>query len=162
MASSAQTVAEALRAHLATIVGGAGGYVYTPTAVKVVSFWPDAVNLDPSLEVIYLVRPGLLDERPEVGCAADERTEFLVLCAARFTEATENPFFADPIRWQMASDMAADVRAKLREDPRLGVPDLVIDAWASGVSADFDRYEPGWALVELRLVVRYRYAQASR
>jgi hypothetical protein len=161
MASSAQTVAEALRSQLAAIVAGVD-YVYTPTAVKVVSFWPDAKALDPSLEVIYLVRPGLLDHKPMTGCSVDERAEMFVLCAARFTEATENPFLSEPVRWQMASDMAADVCAKVRSDVRLGLPSLVLDSWGEGISMDFDRYEPGWALVELRLTVRYVYGQASR
>jgi hypothetical protein len=148
MASSAQTVAEALRSQLAAIVAGVD-YVYTPTAVKVVSFWPDAKALDPSLEVIYLVRPGLLDHKPMTGCSVDERAEMFVLCAARFTEATENPFLSD-------------VCAKVRSDVRLGLPSLVLDSWGEGISMDFDRYEPGWALVELRLTVRYVYGQASR
>jgi hypothetical protein len=161
MASSVQTVAEALRAQLEAITVAAG-YVFTPTAVKVVSFWPDAKALDPSLEVIYLVRPGLVDQRPLTGCSVDERAEFFVLCAARFTEATENPFLAEPVRWQMASDMAADVTAKIRSDVRLGLPSLVLDSWAESISMDFDRYEPGWALVELRLTVRFQYGQSSR
>lgn len=161
MASSIQTVAEALRLQLSGILAS-DGYAYTPDEVKIVSFWPDGKALDPSLDVIYLVRPGITDQRPYTGCSVDERSEFLILCAAKFTEPTENPFLAEPVRWQMASDMAADVTAKIRSDVRLGRPDMILDSWADGITTDFDRYEPGWALAELRLVVRYTYGQTSR
>lgn len=163
MASSHEDVAEALRTTLAAIVGGAGGYVYTPTVVKRAMFWPDESALDPSLETIYLIRPGQTATIPYDGYRLDRRQEFRILCCHRFEEATDNPILADaPVRERCASDMEADVVQKLWADVRLGLPNTVIDAMHEGWRTDFDWSVAQWVVVELRIVVRYQHPQDSR
>jgi len=163
MASSHEEVAEALRLKLEGITGGTGGYVYTPTVVKRTMFWPDEGALDPSLETIYLIRPGQTTTVPYDGLRLDRRQEFRILCCHRFEEATDNPILAPfPVREQIAADMEADVVQKLWEDARLGLPGTVIDAMHEGWRTDFDWSVASWVVVEMRIVVRYQHPQDNR
>jgi len=163
MASSHETVAEALRTTLAAIVGGVGGYVYTPSVVKRTMFWPDEGALDPSLETIYLIRPGQKVTSPYDGYRLDRKLEFRILCCHRFEEPTDNPILAEsPVREQVASDMEADVVQKIWADVRLGHPELIIDAMHESWRTDFDWSVVSWVVVELRIVVRYQHPQDGR
>jgi hypothetical protein len=163
MASSHDTVSEALRTTLAAIVGGTGGYVYTPSMVKRAMFWPDEGALDPSLETIYLIRPGAKVTAPYDGYRLDRRQEFRILCCHRFTEPTDNPVLAEvPVREQIAADMEADVVQKIWADVRLGQPSIVIDAMCESWRTDFDWAVSSWVVVELRIVVRYQHPQDGR
>ena len=163
MASSHETVAEALRTTLEAIRGGAGGYVYTPTVVKRTMFWPDEGALDPSLETIYLIRPGRKVTVPYDGYRLDRRLEFRILCCHRFEEPTDNPILAEsPVREQIASDMEADVVQAIWADVRLGHPELIIDAMHESWQTDFDWSVMSWVVVELRIVVRYQHPQDGR
>ena len=163
MASSHDTVAEALRTTLAGITGGVGGYVYTPSVVKRTMFWPDEAALDPSLETIYLIRPVRKITSPYDGYRLDRRLEFRVLCCHRFEEPTDNPILAAvPVREQIASDMEADVVQKIWADVRLGQPGLVIDAMCEAWQTDYDWSVAAWVVIELRITVRYQHPQDGR
>lgn len=156
-----ELVAEALRSRLAAINVSAG-YAYTPDAVRRVSFWPEAAALDPSREVLYFVRAGTKATRWYDGRRLERAQEFRILCCHKFTEPTEAPLAADPVRERMQADMEADVVQALWSDVRLGLPGYVIDAMAEGWQTDFDWYVPNWAVVELRIVVRYQHPQDGR
>lgn len=156
-----EVVAEALRSTLAAI-STVAGYAYTPDAVKRVLFWPDEGALDTSLETLYFVRTGLKATKWYDGHRLDRHQEFRILCCHRFTEPTENPHLAEPVREQIAAEMEADVVQALWADVRLGRPDYVIDAMAEAWQTDFDWSVPGWAVVELRIAVRYQHPQDGR
>jgi hypothetical protein len=163
VASSHETVAEALRTTLASIVGGTGGYVYTPDVVARTMFWPDESALDSSLETIYFIRPVRKVTLPYDGYRLDRRLEFRILCCHIFEEVTENPLLADsPAREQIAADMEADVIQKIWSDVRLGHPEMVVDAMAENWQTDFDWATSKWVVVELRVVVRYQHPQDGR
>ena len=148
---------------LAAIVGGTGGYVYTPSAVKRAMFWPDESALDPSLDTIYLVRPVRKQTTWYDGHRLDRRLEVRILCCHKFEEPTDNPLLADdPVREQIAADMEADVVQKIWADVRLGRPDLVVDAMYEAWQTDFDWATAAWVVVELRLVIRYQHPQDGR
>ena len=162
MASSHDTVAEALRTTLAAIVADGTNYIYTPDLVARVMFWPDENALDASLETIYLIRPGLCVTKPYDGHRLDRRLEFRILCCHRFAEPTEKPGLADPVREQIAADMEADVVRKIWEDVRLGQPGIVVDAMCEAWQTDFDWSAALWVVIEIRLVIRFQHTQDDR
>jgi len=166
MASSADTVAEALKTQLAAIVGGAGGYIYTPSAVRRVVFWPDESALDPTLDTIYLIRSGRKVTSRYDAYRLERRQEFRILCCHRFTEPSEHPTAAnpdaDPVREQIGQDMEADVVRAIWADVRLGQPSVVIDAMCESWQTDPDWWTSSWVVIEIRIVVRYQHAQDDR
>jgi len=162
VASSHDTVAEALRTTLAAIVADGVNYIYTPDLVARVMFWPDESALDPSLETIYLIRPGLSVAKPYDGHRLDRRLEFRVLCCHRFTEPTEKPGLSDPVREQVAADMEADVVQKIWADVRLGHPELIIDTLQEPFSTDFDWSVSSWVICKIKLTVRYQHQMDGR
>lgn len=163
MASSHDTVVEALRTTLAAIVGGTGGYIYTPDMVRRTMFWPDESALDPSFDTIYLIRPVAKRTAFYDGHRLDRRLEVRVLCCHKFEEPTDNPLLsADPVREQIATDMEADVVEKIWADVRLGQPGIVVDAMSEAWQTDFDWAAALWVVIEIRLVIRYQHPQDGR
>ncbi len=162
MASSHDTVAEALRTILAAIVADGVSRIYTPDLVARVMFWPDESALDPTLNTIYLIRPGLCITKPYDGHRLDRRLEFRILCCHRFTEPTEKPGLADPVREQIAADMEADVVQAIWADVRLGHPELVVDSLQEAFATDFDWSVQSWVICEIKLVVRYQHQMDGR
>jgi len=162
VASSHETVAEALRTTLAAIVADGTNYIYTPDLVARVSFWPNEDALDPTLDTIYLIRPGVCITKPYDGHRLDRHLEFRILCCHKFTEPTERPGLSDPVREQIATDMEADVVQKIWADVRLGQPSVVIDAMPEGWQTDFDWSVQSWVVCEIRLAIRYQHPMDGR
>lgn len=152
MASKHETVVEAIKAALEGIVAGVDGYVYTPDRVWRVSFFPDNVTPDSTLETIYQLRPGL--EPSGLGpdsCQMFGDLELFLLVARRIYSPSENQ--ETPERWQVAADLAADAKQALFTDHTFGgVAKHIVD---NRVETNFDLYTEGWALAELHFTVRY-------
>ncbi len=162
MASSHDTVAEALKTTLAAIAADGTNYIYTPDLVARVMFWPDESALDPTLETIYLIRPGLRFTKPYDGHRLEWRQEFRILCCHRFTEPTEKPGLSDPVREQIVDDMEGDVIRAIWADVRLGHPELIVDSLQEPATTDLDWSVQAWAICEVKLVVRYQHQQDGR
>lgn len=167
MASNHETAVAALQTVLSSIVGGAGGYVYTPQRVqRVTAFddhWFDASLTSPA--TTYLIRPGAERRRITVqGCYVDVELEIFVMVAQRFEEAGEIPDASNPtptpLRWQRIADVVGDVLAKINADTTLGVgvptgAGPVVDVFSTDVN--YALFAQTWTVAEIRLVIRYRY-----
>lgn len=162
MASKAQAVLAALKV---TLEANHAATVYRPDAVQLVLFWPDENALDPTLGTVYLIRPG--EERGGPGpesCTVQEQLEVFILAAHRYESPTDNPFLEEPPRWQVSSDLVADVKEKLRQDEKLGGEAVTVFAGPSGgqMVVDHERYLPRWVCPEIRTIIRYRYSKDGR
>jgi hypothetical protein len=160
--SARSDVLAALSAIFAAIQPGASfGYVYTPNAVKRVQFFPqNDVTLDSSLTTIYLIR--VERETHTLGptsCSVDGVLETYVLMARRFEEATENPYLSEPVRCTTVDNLIDDAKEALINNPKLGIPGVVIDALSQGIIVERDFYSAGWAAAEMRLGIQYRYTR---
>lgn len=136
-------------------------YWYTPTIVKRVTFFPEEKDLDPSYDVIYLLRPGdedIVEEETSGGCRG--QAEFFLVVAKRYQVATENPFLEEaPTRWTVVNRLVRDaVRCLLSDVTMSG---LVINVLTTSLSIDRDRYLPTWAIAELRFVVEYPFLASA-
>ncbi len=144
--------------------------VYPPNIVQAVLFWPDEKALDPTLDTIYLLRPGQVRGGPgPTGCEVTEDLEVFMLPARRYTSPTDDPFKEDPPRWQISADLVADVAEKLRRDEKLMLLNgeqqaitVFVGPAGGQLTADHERYLPRWVVPELRAVVRYRYSKDAR
>ena len=167
MASKAQTIISALKKALEANYPST---VHPPEVVQAVLFWPDEKALDPTLETLYLLRPGQQRGGPgPTGCEVTEDLEVFILAAHRYTSPTDDPFKEDPPRWQVSADLVADVAEKLRKDEKLQLltgeqQAITVFVGPAGgqTTADHERYLPRWVVPELRTTVRYRYSKDAR
>ena len=141
--------------------------VYPPEVVQPTLFWPDPKVLDPSVKTLYLIR--MREEAGGYGpspCSVTEVLEVFILPARRHPSPTENPFKEDPPRWKVSADLVADVKEKIRRNPKLATEaeptGTVIEALDGPVVTDYERWLPGWVIPELRFTMRYRYEQSGR
>lgn len=161
-----ERIAEAIRTRLAGITAGAS-YWYTPSKVlRTVVF--DEGDLDVSHDLVILIAPG--DETHREAGTGDASSggemaveaEIRLLAAKRYNPATENPYQEQaPTRWTIGNRLVRDVLKALLSDVTLGGLAQNIHAKGDGIVADRARFIAGWALVELRLVVLYRYLAAN-
>lgn len=161
MASSHETVAEALRTTLAAIVAG-GGYAYTPDRVARVMFWPNEADLDPTLDTIYLLKPKRKSTVPYDGGRLDRRLTFEILCCHRITEPVEGAAASEPVRERIAAEMEADIVQTIWSDVRLGHPELIVDCLQDAIETDFDWVSQAWVICRIALTVRYQHQQDGR
>lgn len=162
MASKLKTVLEAWKTALETDYSTT---VYKPDVVQVVLFWPDESAIPVGHQTIYLIRPGAERGGPgPTSCEITESLEVTILALHRYDSTSESPFTEDPARWEIAADLVADVKEKLRGDEKLGGEVLTSFSGAPGdqMRVDYERYLPRWVLAELGTVVRYRYEKTSR
>lgn len=162
MASKVRSVMAGLKAALEKNYANT---VYPPDRVQVVLFWPDEAALNPGWGTIYLVRPGDLRGGPgPESCTVTESLQVLILALRRYRSASDDPFKENPPRWEVSSDLVADVLEKLRQDDKLGGQALTVfeGSSASQVAVDHERFLPNWVVPEIRIVVRYRYDKSSR
>lgn len=157
-----EQIAAALETSLAAIVGDRGAtYWYTPTVVKRVTFFPEEQDLDPTCDVIYLLRPGdedIVEEETSAGCRG--QMELFLVVAKLYKVPTENPFKEEaPTRWTVVNRLVRDAVRCLLSDVTVG--GLVINVLTTSLSVDRDRYLPTWAIAELRFVVEYPFLASA-
>jgi hypothetical protein len=157
--SARSDVMAALVALFQGITPGAGvGYVYAPSAVKRIQFFPGERTLDLTLDTIYLIR--VERENHVLGptsCSVDGTLETYILVARRNTSLTEVPFTYDPMRCPTVDDLIDDAKEALIRDPTLG--GKAIDALSQGVIVERDFASDTWVAAELRLGIMYRYTR---
>lgn len=160
--SKHEQIARAIVATLSAITAGAD-YHYTSDRVVRVAFFTDK-PFDTSLgESVYFLRPG--DEEffeegtgdASTGGAMRAEAEFYLVLARQHKAATENPYQEEePTRWQVCNRMVRDAMRALFEDVNLGLT-FVQNIITDSLVVDRARYMDGWALAELRFVVRYNF-----
>lgn len=157
MASKLSDVVAALKSTLET---SATGTIYEPDAVKPVLFWPSPEDVPDGIDTFYLLALG---ERTGVNlesCHVTDRVEIIVLAATRSTSTSDNPWRESPSRMAVAQDLEADVLYKLRQDEKLGGE--VLDVFDIPPVTDFERFDPAWVLIEIRLGIKYRFERSAR
>jgi hypothetical protein len=162
MESVHEQIAAALQASLEGVLSDGGTtYWYTPDSVRRVAFFPDATALDTSMDVIYLLRPGVEDITEEgTGGACQGQAEFFLVVAKQHNVPTENPWLeTEPTRWTVANRLIRDALRKLLADPTIG--GAAINVVADSISVDRDRFLQNWALAEIRFAVVYAFQAAT-
>lgn len=161
MASKLGDVLDALETRLETAVSGT---VYEPDLVQQVLFWPTSESIPEGVKTFYLLALG---ERSGVtldSCHVTDRVEVLVMAATRATSASEDPFRESPARLSVALDLEADVLAKLRGDQKLtnGGDAEVLTVFDAPPVTQFQKYDPGWVIVEITLQISYYFGKDER
>jgi hypothetical protein len=161
-----EQVLAALQAHLAGIVGDGGAtYWYTPDRVLRPAAFHGAC-LDPSLTTIYSLSPVRVEDKPvniSIGMEAVLTVDLAV--ATRFTpDAGENPLQqTEPFRWTIQSRLERDAKKRLRSNYNL----LGVSGAHRFTAVPVTDYAPdltyleGWALVFLRVQLRYTYPDTT-
>lgn len=159
MANCTETAVEAFRAFLEAAGPSA---VYPPNVVKRTTFYPTSLSLDASVDTVWLLVPGAgeaesrqLDDN-RCGVIAD--LDVRVIAAKRFEPATESPYESQPVRWQLANELAGDVLQPIFRDRTLGQAVWDTNNFRSDYTEDF----PTWAVAIVHLTLRYRYAVGGR
>lgn len=166
MAESAhELVIDALRDHLAGIVGDDGvTFWFTPDRVVRVPAFHGAV-LETGLTTIYSLSPVRVEETPEnisLGMRAMLTVDLAV--ATKFDPQTEDPFLQEaPIRWTVQTRLERDAKKRLRSDFTLlgntgahRFTTIPVTDYASDLT-----YLESWAVVFLRVQLHYRYLDAT-
>lgn len=159
MANKHETVVEAIATALRGVIAGVDGYVYTPDDVQRVMFFPDDVVPDPTLETVYLLRPGLEQRSLGTDCPVDVELELFLLVARRLSVVSENPSGEEPPeRWQIAADLVADACQALYSEFTFGG----VARYLGPIFTDYSWFIEGWATAELRFNVRYTTERPGR
>lgn len=155
----------ALAAHLAGIVGDGGAtYWYTPDRVVRTPTFHSAC-LDPSLTTIYSLSPVRVEDKPvNISIGMESIATVDLAAATKFNPATEDPFKQEePIRWTVQTRLERDAKKRLRSNYNLlGVSGghrftaIPVTDYASDLT-----YLEGWALVFLRLQLRFTYPDTT-
>jgi len=168
---SAQVKA-ALAAQLASIVEGvtnANGYTYWYTPSRVIRVKGVAADcVDESLDSIYCMSPDTTSQARNSTWGthdAELNIDLDLFRKYRPEAGTENPFeIQGELREDLEDRMAADVEARLMEDPTYAAY-AGLEVWDIQVVSKDQTPEAtsieGWARVILRVVVRYRYRAPS-
>lgn len=156
-------IAEQILARLAAIRGDQGEtYWYTPVVVR--SEGPDERLLDTSLETVYALTPDRKEERRATndgpGCIIDARAFFTLTLLGQCRTPTTNPFVNTGITRDVIQErMKADASKALRSDANLG--GVSIDLTITETEEGPPTFVEGWAMVLMRLMVRYHYAKEA-
>jgi hypothetical protein len=161
--SKAEQIAEAIKTRLEGIAEDGGvTYWFSPDLVlRAPGFTRDC--LDSSRSTIYTLVP--IDEQVIEQTSGEIQRELVIAIAlaTKFSPASENPLNPpDPDRWKLQNRMVQDVLKRLLDDSTppfswfgsIGVENLevlLIDMTAENT------YELGWAIVLLRIVVKYAH-----
>jgi len=161
--SIAEGVVEAIRTRLEGIAEDNGAtYWFTPDRVIRTPTLTEQC-LDASLSTIYALIPDEEEKVEEASLTLHGDMRLDLALATRFAPASENPLNPpDPDRWKLQNRMARDVQRRLLDDSTtplswfgaLGVENLevlIIDRTPEHT------FLQGWALVFLRIVVRYSH-----
>lgn len=153
--SKHEQILAALASSMAAISGASYHYP-APTVVRVP--WFDDQMLDASLVTLYLLRPGDENHTEEATGSVHAEAEVFALLAKRFEPSSEDPFTGDtPLRVTIVNRLVRDFLLKLWTDVQLGGA-LGVDNISDGsLYVDRARMLPGWALAEVRFVIRYSY-----
>jgi hypothetical protein len=155
----------ALETHLEGIVADAGAtYWYTPDAVLRTPAFHGAC-LETGLTTIYSLSPVRIEDKPvniSIGMEAIATVDLAV--ATRFVPSSENPFSADtPLRWTVQTRLERDAKKRLRANYNLLGADgghrftaIPVTDYASDLT-----YLEGWAIVFLRVQLRYNYRDTT-
>lgn len=156
-------VRDAVKARLAAIVCGLEGRAYTPDAVVLYSVFPEAPLVESSFRTVYGLRPSSEIRRIGVPDPCFVTCDLTLALAAwrRLESADENPHGgAGPDRWDMVSDMVADIAQQIEQDFRFEeAASHILD---HTIAIDYERFLPEWAVAELSFTVRYRYPRGQR
>jgi hypothetical protein len=156
------TIVSTLKTTLEAVIGDGGtSYWYTPSVVWTVPYFEDR-HLDGSHEYILLIRSG--DETHEEhasGGMMRADAEVFILVARKYEPATEHPAeVASPDRSTLIDRCVRDVLRAVLANPKLGLS-YVENVAAEPVIVDRAQEVEGWALAEIRTVVRYEYQKAT-
>lgn len=161
MANQHELVVEAVKAQLQTISAGAEGYAYTPDAVLRISFLSEDWAPDASFTTVYYLAPE--SETKRLGPSSCESTSLLtlgILACRKLESPSENPKEENPERWRVGNEMFADIAQAIYANPTFnGTARFVFD---TSITADYQRFLPGWALVFVRFVVMYATNRPGR
>lgn len=158
--SMPELVMQALRARLAAMPSD--GYALPPQSVaRVDDFSLAALRPRSEYTTQYLLRAG---EDRVLGRSTqtfDRELEVWCLCASWLTApARTNPHGTTPALEQAQNAMARDAEVWLLADPTLG--GLLYDLELPAVGRDFEVDMPsGLAVIEVRVVCRYRYRRGT-
>lgn len=160
-----EQVVAAILTSLEAIVGDGGTtYWYTPSKVIRYGGFTDAC-LNPMVgdpATIYVLIPSEEERTPfAMGGRWKARCILDIVAAQRFVPATEDPFNPpSPDRWQIQNRLARDIERKLLAGATVG--GLAIDTEVQVVDRDpEDTHVDGWAVVLLRTLVEYEYAETA-
>lgn len=162
MANQHETVCAAIQATFEGI-STSDGYVYPPDAVHRIVFLPDEWAPDATYQTVYYFWPSDPEESAfgPSSCEITARLPISVLACRRLVSATENPSAGvSPERWQAGAEMAADIKQAVFADPKFTSTARRIIG--DQITTDYQRYLPGWALVEVRFVVEYATDRPGR
>jgi hypothetical protein len=162
--SAAEQIVAAIKTRIGGIVGDGGvTYWLTPALVLRAPGYTREC-LDSSHETIYALIPDEEEQTEEASFEIHSDLRMDIALATRFSPASESPLNPpDPDRLKLQNRMAQDVLKRLLNDSAtpfswfgaIGVENLevlIIDRTAEHT------YEIGWAIVFLRVVVRYSYS----
>lgn len=163
MSSKLGDVLDALQTTLETAKTGT---VYEPDTnmVRSVLFWPASNAVPDGVQTFYLLRLGQRSGLSLESCYLTDTVEVFILAATRWKSISDDPFREDPTRLSVALDLEADVLSKLRADEKLangGDPEVVDVFYAQPVT-DFEKFDPAWVVIEIRLLVKYAFARTDR
>lgn len=121
----------------------------------------DSSLLQAGLDTVYFLTP---ESKQEIratndgpGCIIRARAFYILTLCGRAKQGSKNPLKPDlPIVATIQERMAADVRLKLREDPRLAGLSIDLTLTDSEENPN-DTTVDGWAIVFMRLGVTYHY-----
>lgn len=165
MESIHQQIAEELKSGAQDIrTDGGVAYHYTPSLVDSIAFYPE--TLDPSLEVVWLFRPGEEEHTEDesgggpsdIGMSAT--AEFFLVVAHRYEASSEEPGHQpEPSRATVVDRLVRDALRYLLADIRLG--GLVENIVNGSLFVNRNWWDPAWAVAELRFVVLYSYRSGA-
>jgi hypothetical protein len=141
------------------VADGGSTYWYRPDRVDLVTFFEDRM-LDSSHDYIVLIRPGDENHEEKATNLCVSNSEVYILVSKRFELPTEfPPDESAPSRLTVVNRMVRDVLRSLWTDVQLG--GLVENIAVEPILVDREREVEGWAMAEIRLVLRYDYVKET-